>query len=427
MPPKPYLDRRRAAAAARWELRDEVVVIGAGDLLGKPGRGDQKYPFHVHPEYFYLADRLRPGSVLAFDPAEGWTDFVPEVTEDERVWEGAVPADPGPGEAPHAELDGWLSARSGRPLAVLGAPPAGVEADEELTERLRGLLSMVRRPKDDEELARMRAAVRATEAGYAALRPLIRPGVTERALQVELEAAFFRAGADATAYGTIVGSGPNAAVLHFEPGARALRAGELLLIDAGAEVGGYVADVSRTYPVDGRFTPEQQALYDVVLAAEEASIARCRAGTEVRDLHLAAAVDLTRGLVELGLLRGDPESLVEQEAHSLFFPHGIGHLVGLGVRDAAGGVPGRKPSEHPALKKLRTDLPLEPGMAITIEPGIYFIPALLDDPARRERHRDQVDWDRVERLRDFGGIRIEDDVLVTAGDPEILTAGIPKR
>jgi Xaa-Pro aminopeptidase len=273
----------------------------------------------------------------------------------------------------------------------------------------------------------MRRAAAATAAGYAAVRPLIRPGVTERQLQIEIETAFFRAGGDRTAYDTIVGSGPNTAIFHFSPSKRVLQAGELVLIDAGAEVERYAADVTRTYPVNPTFSPEQRDLYSVVLEAQKKAVAKCRAGKEFRQLHVETAVDMVRGLVDLGYMRGDPQSLVEQGAQFLFFPHGLGHLVGLGVRDASGLFPGRKRDERPELETLRLDLPLEAGYVTTIEPGLYFVPVLLQSRERREKFRQQVDWDKVDRMLGFGGIRIEDNVLVTDGLPEVLTAAVPKE
>jgi Xaa-Pro aminopeptidase len=240
-----------------------------------------------------------------------------------------------------------------------------------------------------------------------------------------MEAAFFRAGADETGYDSIVGSGPNSAVLHFAPSARELRAGEPVLIDAGAAVEGYTADVTRTYPVGGEsFGPELRDLYQAVLAAEERAIAKCRAGVEYREIHLGAAIDLAAGLVDMGILRGAAESLVERHAQALFFPHGVGHMVGLGVRDAGGYLAGRTKRDDPTFRYLRIDLPLEPGYTVTIEPGLYFIPALLDDPEHRQRYRGDVDWERVDQMKHLGGVRIEDNVLVTDGEPEVLTAAI---
>jgi Xaa-Pro aminopeptidase len=422
------LERRRAAAAAAWNLTREIVLIGAGEPLPIPGHGDQTYPFRAHAEYLYLAGHERPDSILAFDPASGWTDFVPEVTEKERIWSGEVTAS----GTPLAALEPWLAARRGRIAAQLGSPPVLPKGhvpacDPALSERLREGLLAVRRPKEAAELALMRAAARATAAGFAAVRGLIRPGVTERQLQIELEAEFFRAGGTRTAYDTIVGSGPNAAVFHVAPSARAVGAGELVLIDAGAECDNYCCDVTRTYIAGGNGAAELRDLHAIVLAAEQAAIGRCRAGAEWKDLHLAAAGDLARGLVDFGLLRGEPESLVERGACALFFPHGLGHLVGLGVRDASGRLPGREPDPRPGLENLRVDLPLGPGYVITVEPGLYFVPALLRDPERRQKFRAEVDWELADRLTGKGGVRIEDNVLVTSGEPEVLTAAIPKE
>jgi Xaa-Pro aminopeptidase len=196
-----------------------------------------------------------------------------------------------------------------------------------------------------------------------------------------------------------------------------------VLIDAGGEVRGYASDVTRTYPVSGSFTPEQAALHGLVALANQAATERCAVGTEFRELHLTAALVIAEGLAELGLLRGRPESLVESGAVTLFFPHGIGHMVGLGVRDAGEVLSGRQPA--PGLPRLRADLSLLAGHVVTIEPGIYFVPALLADPDTRGRLREQVNWERADELSDFGGIRIEHNVLVTDEGYEVLTADIP--
>jgi Xaa-Pro aminopeptidase len=325
---------------------------------------------------------------------------------------------------PTFELGRWLEARRGRRVASLGAPSADVAADAELADELRYGLDQVRRQKDAVELARMRAAERATSAGFAAVGPLLQAGRSERELQIELEAEFFRNGADALAFDTIVAGGPNAAVLHFAPTARRFREGEFVLIDAGGEVRGYASDITRTYVVGGRLSAEQEELHAIVHAANVAATERCVVGAEWRDVHHEAALVVAEGLAGFGLLRGAPETLLEQGAQSVFFPHGVGHMVGLGVRDAGGALRGREPDPD-EFPRLRVDLPLLPGYVMTVEPGIYFVPALLHDREFRERHRDAVDWDRAEAMLDLGGIRIEDNVLVTADGPEVLTADVP--
>jgi Xaa-Pro aminopeptidase len=416
------LRRRRSAAADEWNLTDQIVLIGAGDRIPVPGRGDITYPFRAHSEYYYLTDRNRPGGVLVFDPQEGWLDFAAPTAASERLWLGA-PVD-GPAGLTTRELEAWLAARSKLTIACLGVAPNSLAFNAELSRALRFALNRVRRPKDVLELERMRVAERATSAGFAAVGPLLRETTSERVAQIELEAEAFRNGADAMAYDTIVGAGPNSAALHFAPTSRQMHPGELVLIDAGADYRGYASDITRTYPVGGQFSSEQQQLHSLVRAAELAAIERCASGTEWRDVHLTAAHVIAEGLVSCGILRGQPDSLIEAGAVWLFFPHGIGHLVGLGVRDAGGTLPERRDSPPP-FPHLRIDLPLAPGMVVTVEPGIYFVRALLEDPEQRSRHRDQVVWDRVDRMLDFGGIRIEDNVLITETGHEVITRDVP--
>jgi Xaa-Pro aminopeptidase len=406
-----FLERRRTAAASAWNL-DGVVLVAAGDEIPVPGRGDRTYPFRAHSEYLYLADRERPRGVLAYAPADDWVEFVTPVTADELLWTGldgdreGVPE----GTRPLDELEQWVG---GRPVRRLGA---AADADVEL----RDALIHVRRPKDDVELERMETAAEATRAGFEELVAQIAPGRTERELQVTLEASFLRNGGDFLAFETIVAAGDHAAVLHFSPTARELRDGDLLLVDAGAEHRGYASDVTRTYAVGGTFTAEQALVYDAVRRAGETAVAACRPGTYWHDVHRAAALVVAEGLVELGVLRGSPDTLVESGAATLFFPHGVGHLVGLGVRDTG---PATDETREPAdgLPRLRVDIPLEPRQAWTVEPGIYVVPTLL----ARERGRNGVDWARVDELHGFGGVRLEQNVLITDGGCEVLTAAVP--
>ena len=408
-----FLERRRAAAAAAWSLDDDgVVLVAAGDEIPVPGRGDRAYPFRAHSEYLYLTDRERPGGVLAFAPDDGWVDFVEPVTAEELLWTGLEGDREGVPDGTRAlsELEPWVA---DRPTRRLGAAD---DADVEL----RDALSRVRRPKDDVELERMRAAAEATCAGFEELVSLIAAGRTERELQIALEAAFLRNGGDFLAFETIVAAGDHAAVLHFSPTSRQLRDGDLLLVDAGAEHRGYASDVTRTYAVGGAFSSGQALVHETVRRAGETAIAACRPGTRWHDVHRAAALVVGEGLVELGVLRGTPETLVESGAVTLFFPHGVGHLVGLGVRDTG---PASGETREPAdgLPRLRVDIPLEPRHTWTVEPGVYFVPALLE----RERGRDDVDWGRVEELHGFGGVRLEQNVVITDDACEILTAAIP--
>ena len=416
------LTRRRAAVAEAWAPHDAVVLIGAGELIHRPGRADTTYRFEANTEYLYLTDRNQPHGVLAFDPVEGWVEFVAPITTDDRLWSGAPAEDP---EGPTTDaLPAWLGARNGRPTAWLGSPPAGAGAGSELTGELRFALDRVRRPKDQIELERMRVAEQATRAAFAVAVELMRAGVSERQVQVELEHAAMRNGADGMAYDTIVGSGPNSAVLHFAPTGRRFETGELVLIDAGGEYRGYASDITRTYPVGGSLSSLQRELYEVVHAAQLAAIETSRPGVEWRDVHRVAALVIAEGLIAHGLLRGRADALLESGAVWLFFPHGIGHLVGLGVRDAGGPLAERRADPKP-YPNLRIDLPLEPGMVVTVEPGIYFVPAILGDPENRRRYQDQVDWGLADERLGFGGIRLEENVLITGEGNEVLTADVP--
>jgi Xaa-Pro aminopeptidase len=401
------LDRRRTAAADAWNLESGVVLVEAGHPVPIPGRGDPTYPFRAHSEYFWLTDRERPGGVIAYDPAQGWTEFVDPVTTEELVWTGlegdreGVPE----GTRPLDELAAFVGGRSPRTLGATTSPDI----------ELRDALIRARRPKDDDELARMRTAVAATSAGFAELRSLIAAGQTERELQIALEAEFMRNGGDFLSFETIVAAGNHAAVLHFTPTLRELADGQVLLVDAGAEHRGYAADVTRTYPVSDRFGAEQQIAFDAVHRALDDAIAMCRPGVQWRDVHRAASLAIADGLVELGVLRGNRESLVDTGAVRLFFPHGVGHMVGLGVRDAGAA------SDEPSSPGLRLDIPLELCHAWTVEPGLYFVAPLL----ARERGHEGVNWERVDELLDFGGVRLEHDVVITDDGCDVLTAAIP--
>jgi Xaa-Pro aminopeptidase len=200
------------------------------------------------------------------------------------------------------------------------------------------------------------------------------------------------------AYNPIVGAGANACVLHYVANSAPLREGELLLCDAGAEFRGYASDITRTWPVGGRYSKEQRALYELVLAAQAAAIAEARPGRPYEAGHRAAVRVLTEGLLSLGLLRGSLKKALEDEAYKAFYMHKTGHWIGLDVHDVG---------DYKVAGESRL---LEPGMVFTVEPGLYIAPD-ADVPAK---------WRGI-------GIRIEDEVLVTAGAPEILTAAVPKQ
>ncbi|WP_107667750.1 aminopeptidase P family protein [Cyanothece sp. BG0011] len=223
-------------------------------------------------------------------------------------------------------------------------------------------------------------------------------------------------------------------VLHNETYHNLLKSGDLILADVGAETSlGWASDITRTWPVKGQFSSSQRDIYDVVLAAHDACIQKIKPGIEYRDIHLLGAKIIAEGLVNLGILKGHPDTLVEKDAHAVFFPHGIGHLLGLDVHDMedlgdlAGYEEGRKRSDRFGLGYLRLDRPLKAGMIVTIEPGFYQVPAILNHPKFQEKYNKDINWDKLKQFSDVRGIRIEDDILVTETGAEILTQNLPTR
>lgn len=253
--------------------------------------------------------------------------------------------------------------------------------------------------KDETELAALLRAAAVTASGHRLAMATARPGLREYEVQAVMEAEFRSLGSPRNGYGSIVASGANACVLHYHDNDRTMRAGELLLIDAGAELAGYTADVTRTFPVDGRFTAPQRAVYQAVLRAQLAGIRAARPGAPWDAPHKACLRQLTRALVELGVLRGDVGRLVDKQKFKPWYMHGTTHWLGRDVHDVGAYL-------DAAGKPVR----LRPGMVLTVEPGLYFGP--------RDR--------RVAKELRGIGVRIEDDVLVTVRGPRVLTAAVPK-
>lgn len=278
---------------------------------------------------------------------------------------------------------------------------------------------------DTGAIAQLREAAKVTVQAHRAGQEAVLTAKTEATVRAEMEAVIMAANMT-TAYNSIVTV--HGEVLHNEQYDHSLHPGDLLLADVGAETNfGWAGDVTRTWPVSGKFSVTQQVIYELVLSVHDTCIAKVAPGLEYQDIHLQAEYLLAEGLVNLGILRGEVSSVLERHAQALFFPHGIGHLLGLDVHDMedlgdlAGYAPGRKRSDRPSLKFLRLNRPLQAGMVVTIEPGFYQIPAILNDPIVRREYDDLVNWQELAKFADVRGIRIEDDVLVTVNGYEVLT------
>lgn len=404
---------------------DSLVLVYSGDAITKPGGLDQAYPFLPHPEYYWLSGLRRPWGAVAYSKQEGFVDFVKPVSFDERLWEGVQ----GDVEGLNiSDLESWVKAKKFKNVYLFGAhpntAPAGLTRlpkEQELD--VLEVFNSVRRVKDQAEIDLVKRCAKAALAGYEAIEKFIRPGVTERDIQIEYESTVLRAGADKFPYDTIVGAGTNAAVLHFYPSKKVVEKDEMILIDAGADIEDYCVDITRVYPASGKFTSQQQLIYDLVKKAQAKSVSMCTPGTYWPDVHAASAKIMAEGLRDLNIMTCSADEALETGAISAFFPHGVGHLVGLRVRDV-GGIANIVPKQHYGVR-IRVDFKLQENYLITVEPGLYFVKNIIENPEKRTQYKDQINWNEVEKWKHLGGVRIEDDILV-GSTPQNLTEIVRK-
>jgi Xaa-Pro aminopeptidase len=422
-----YFRRRRTRIARRL---GEGTMILPGAVVRHSSR-DSEYPFRPDSE-LYWATGVREPEAVAVLRGEGddvrFALFVRERDTGAELWDGARDGPEAAGER-HGADEAWPLSELERRLPRLvdsadalhyrlGAHPRvePLVIDALRRARSRGprsgsgprrvvdpgeILDELRLIKDDVEIARIRAAAELTMAGFRQLAAAVEPGVGEWQLQARIEAAFRAGGGEGPAFGTIVGSGANACVLHYVENRGTVAAGELVLVDAGASRGLYAGDVSRTFPASGAFEGAARSVYEAVEAARAAAVASIRPGTTVAQVHRTAAGVLTRWLVDEGLLTGAPDELVADEAYKCAYPHSTSHWLGLDVHD---------PGDYARDGASR---PLVPGMVLTVEPGLYFGAAAVAGIGQA-----------AERFRGIG-VRIEDDVLVTPGGHENLTDALP--
>ena len=445
-----------AADTYRARRADLARRVGAGLCL-IPGNDEapmayaaNAYRFHQDATFRYYAGLDRPGLALAVDADAGTaTVYGDDAGLEDVVWTGPQPA--------LADLAAAAGIERVRPAAALvedlkgtgpqthTLPPYRAEHVRLLADafgwgmgegRARASEAFIRAVvaqreiKTDEEVAEIERAVGVSAAMYRRAMGMTRAGLVEREVVGAVEGLAFAQGMRPSFQPIVSVRGE---VLHNPAYDGTLEDGRLLLVDSGVvSPEGYASDLTRTWPVSGRFTPEQRAVYEAVLAAHDAVIAGMRPGVPYRDLHLLAARVLVGGLTALGLMRGDPDEAVAAGAHALFFPHGLGHQIGLDVHDLeglgeafVGYGDGFTRSDQFGLAYLRMAKPLRAGHVVTVEPGCYFIPTLLDAWAAEGKHAGFIAYDVAERFRGFGGVRIEDDVLVTETGARVLGPPVP--
>src|SRR2546427_2084874 len=389
---------------------------------------DTNYRYRQNSDFFYLTGFEEPDAIAVIAPSKEkkFTLFVRPRDLEQEIWngyragvEGAV-TDYSADEAfPINEFDDKLPEILDGPSVLYYAfGHSTPEMDQKIIRQLTSMRESNRKPleppativdptsilhemrvlKSAEEVEIMqRAADIAAEAHVEAMKS-VRPGMMEYEVEAMLEAYFRKHGASGSSYTSIVGAGGNATVLHYISNQDQLRDGDLLLLDAGAEYKGYASDITRTFPINGRFTDAQRDIYDLVLDTQMSCVEMVRPGVRHEDIKNHSIEMLTEGMVRLGLLQGKPEDLIKEEKFKQFYMHGLGHFLGIDVHDV-----GRYYSDGESR-------PLEPGMVMTVEPGIYISPSTKEIPEKY-----------------LGiGVRIEDDVLVTENGPRVLSHKVPK-
>jgi Xaa-Pro aminopeptidase len=428
--------RRRARVIATMAARGGGVAVLPTAPQAMRNR-DSEYPYRHDSQFYYLSAFPEPDAMLVLvaagadarsllfcrprDPKrEVWDGFVcgPERAHGQFGFDAAHPIEELDARMPDLLADApalflplgshdGIQARAQSWLARLRARArSGHRAPASLHD-LNPIIDEMRLVKDDEEIGAMRMAARISAQAHVRAMQACRPGWREYQLEAELLHEFRRCGAEGPAYTSIVAAGANACVLHYRAAYGELRNGELCLIDAGCEYDSYAADLTRTFPVNGRFTGAHRAVYEVVLAAQRAAIGSVAAGQPFDAPHETACRVLAQGLVDLGALSGSVDGLIESEALRQFYMHRTSHWLGLDVHDVGDY---REPDSTATDGAQRPARRLAAGMVLTVEPGLYLRPA-----------------PNVPAALHHIGVRIEDDVLVTAGGCEVLTAAAPKE
>lgn len=398
-----------------WIEHAAVFIDGERDILFMPAQAPDDVLWHgPSPSW---ADMQRATGVSEIRDIAGLAQFLESASST-----ATLPA-----------VDSTTRFGQGRMLARSWADPGTAVQLDPRDAALGDAMVASRMIHDEAAIEQLRGAAQATVAAHTAGMAATKPGLRESDVRAAMEASLLARDMD-TAYGSIVTV--HGEILHSRGYTNPIVAGDLLLADVGASHGGWAGDVTRTWPVSGKFSPTQRTIYEIVLASQLAAIELVKPGARYRDIHLAAGLVITRGLVDEGILKGDPEGLVERGAHALFFAHGLGHLIGLDVHDMedlgdrAGYAAGRERSSQFGLCFLRLDRDLQAGMAVTIEPGFYQIPALLEPGSELTKPFDadgSLDRAALAKFADVRGIRIEDDVLVTASGNEVLTRALAKQ
>ncbi|KAJ1656569.1 hypothetical protein IWQ61_003881 [Dispira simplex] len=416
----------------------EGVIYLKGYSTPSKGTSDVELPFYQDPNFYYLTGAAEPDLEFVYDITRQHAIlFVPKLPQDEIIWVGEqeslenltakYPVD----EVRYSEdLEPVLGAL--RPLHIYlvdGAPCRLLGVLENVTDRrvLKQCLEEARLIKTPEEIALMRQANDISSLGHRALVEMVHVGSSENELYARFVYECAKRGGIHQAYGGIVGRGTNAAILHYTRNDTEItRSSDVVLVDAGCEYRGYASDITRVFPVGLKFTEEARAIYQLVLDMQKAALNAIRVGVEWEDIHRLANRMCGQGLIDLGILRGSLQDVLDRQLPAVFFPHGLGHSIGLDVHDVAGYPEGVSRIPEPGLRYLRMRRKLQAGMVVTVEPGCYFVPALLRQALANPEQEPWIDQAVLEKYMAVGGVRIEDCVVVLENGIDNLTTA-PKE
>jgi len=409
----------------RMVPRSVAIIPGAREATRS---NDTNYRFRQDSDFFYLTGFEEPDAIAVIKPSDTnkYVLFVRPRDPEREIWDGR-----------RAGVEGAVSefgAHAAFPIAEFNSKLREIlidtdtlyyrlgvnrDLDDSIVREIAAMRGVNRKPihppqtivdpasiihemrvvKGPEELEIMQTAADIAAEAHVEAMKAVRPGMKEYQVEALIEQVFRQRGAAGPAYTSIVGGGPNATVLHYINNNAELRDGDLVLIDAGAEYKGYASDITRTFPINGRYSKAQREIYDLVLKAQMSCVEMVRPGVTHDQLKQHSIEVLTEGMVELGLLKGDPEELIKEKKHEQFYMHGLGHMIGIDVHDVGKYYFGQE------------SRPLEPGVVMTVEPGLYISPNTKDIPEQY-----------------LGiGVRIEDDVLCTNNGPRVLTNKVPKQ
>jgi Xaa-Pro aminopeptidase len=448
--PETYVGRRKALQSTF----DNGLLLFLGNDESPMNYADNTFHFRQDSTFLYYMGVDQPGWAAVIDIDEGTTTaFANDLDLDAIVWTGVLPSVADLAgragitrTAPAAALVDVLAKAASQGRTVRFLPPyrpenalklfrmLGVHPDQAAARADEGFVRAVvrmRNVKDAEEIAEIEKAVNVSADMHVAAIQMGKAGMMESDVAARVTQIALASGGQLSfpVIATVHGE-----TLHNHSHGNRLDPGRLFILDAGAEtVTHYAGDLTSTFPVDRRFTTRQKEIYDIVLAGSAAAVQALRPGVNFRDVHLLAARTMAEGLKGAGLMKGDVGDAVEQGAHAMFFPHGLGHMMGLDVHDMENlgehwvgydGQPTR--SKQFGLKSLRLARPLEPGFVFTIEPGIYFIPELIDRWQADGKFRDFINYDALAPYRDFGGIRYEENYVVTPAGARRLGKDRPR-